>query len=245
MPARLEEAFGSGLNTMGHPNPNQLDDMMTSLNSLASLKNPEFKKSIFGNENESENESENKFSYQQSGGAGARGAGARGAGGGLCPSTDPNRPSLVRPYSGDNMFSTQSSAVASLACQALTCSPKPFDLNTGVPKARNWDEAVANQIQGTQPVPASRVTVSDCGDHFQHIWSCSECRQKLKRLLLESETPVENTVNDSPTSTVRRPQLNLQQALSGLDLPNLVYHLLLGLGLLILLDTFVRIGRRL
>ena len=74
------------------------------------------------------------------------------------------------------------------------------------------------------------MSAPSCDAYLQHIWSCASCRNKLRELFT-----INTLVADTATQQTKNPFANI-------DWPNLVYYLLIGLGFIIVLDAFVRMG---
>ena len=92
---------------------------------------------------------------------------------------------------------------------------------------QNWDlRDVGNKSSDSR----------NCSVYLNHIWKCPDCRTKLKDLMGSSGESIGTVSNTALT-----PIFNL---FSSEQLPNLIYYMLVGLGIIIVLDYFVQIGRK-
>lgn len=125
----------------------------------------------------------------------------------------PNRPSLDTPYMSDYTTNDRSD----LETIATTCSPKPYNKHTGAPVASN------------------------CDDYMNHIWSCSSCRHKLRDLLSDSSDDNRQMMTASLSDSFK--SFSLPKFNKSSDYSNTLHMILMGLGLIIIIDLLIRLRK--
>jgi hypothetical protein len=129
------------------------------------------------------------------------------------------------------MIQQSGGAQPSLQQIANKCAPNPYT-SSNAPVAYSGATSL------------SIGPVNDCQTFIQHIWSCAECRRKMRSLLCDSDSagvPVSNQVMPKPP--VAQPVSSFTLP-THIDLPNLVYYVLIGMVLIIFLDIVLRLGKR-